>query len=247
MQRYFVTPEQFEGDRVEITGDDARHITKVMRGRLGDKLIVSDGASREAMVEIESIEAAGVFAVVIEPMEMTQEPRLQVSIAQSLPKGDKMETVIQKCTEIGAVSFVPFLSDRTIVQYDAKKEGKRLERWRKIAKEAAEQAHRNRIPSVEQPLSWKNLLAAFSGYDAVYFVMKRAWLPAEGRAEAFCRAGAVEFGRGGQPAAGRWTRGRLYGRGMPSRRRCRRRIRWTWQTDPSLRDCRHDGACLRTI
>ena len=52
-------------------------------------------------------------------------------------------------------------------------------RWRKIAKEAAEQAHRNRIPSVEQPLSWKNLLAAFSGYDAVYFVMKRAWLPAE--------------------------------------------------------------------
>ncbi|MFB4330741.1 RsmE family RNA methyltransferase [Paenibacillus sp. CR_12] len=173
MQRYFVTPAQFEGERVEITGDDARHIAKVMRGRLGDKLIVSDGVSREALMEIERIDAGSVFAVVIEPMEMSQEPRLQVSIAQSLPKGDKMETVIQKCTEIGAVSFVPFLSERTIVQYDAKKEGKRLERWRKIAKEAAEQAHRNRIPSVEQPLTWKNLLAAFSGYDAVYFCYEK--------------------------------------------------------------------------
>ncbi|ANA81614.1 hypothetical protein PVOR_10924 [Paenibacillus vortex V453] len=173
MQRYFVTPAQFEGDRVEITGDDARHITKVMRGRLGDKLIVSDGVSREAMVEIESLEAASVFAVVIESMEMRNEPRLQVTIAQSLPKGDKMETVIQKCTEIGAVSFAPFLSERTIVQYDAKKEGKRLERWRKIAKEAAEQAHRNRVPSVEQPLSWRNLLAAFSSYDAVCFCYEK--------------------------------------------------------------------------
>ncbi|MEJ9217422.1 16S rRNA (uracil(1498)-N(3))-methyltransferase [Paenibacillus glucanolyticus] len=173
MQRYFVTPAQFEGDRVEITGDDARHITKVMRGRLGDKLIVSDGVSREAMVEIESLEAASVFAIVIESREMRNEPRLQVTIAQSLPKGDKMETVIQKCTEIGAVSFAPFLSERTIVQYDAKKEGKRLERWRKIAKEAAEQAHRNRVPSVEQPLSWRNLLAAFSSYDAVCFCYEK--------------------------------------------------------------------------
>jgi len=173
MQRYFVTPAQFQGERVEITGDDARHITKVMRGRLGDQLIVSDGVSREAVVEIESIEAGSVAAVVVETLEMTQEPRLQVSIAQSLPKGDKMETVIQKCTEIGAVSFVPFLSERTIVQYDAKKEGKRLERWRKIAKEAAEQAHRNRVPSVEQPLSWKNLLASFSGYDAIYFCYEK--------------------------------------------------------------------------
>jgi len=173
MQRYFVTPAQFAGDRVEITGDDARHITKVMRGKLGDKFIVSDGESREALVGIEEMDGACVHAAVIEELEMKNEPRLAVTIAQSLPKGDKMETVIQKCTEIGAVSFVPFLSERTIVQYDAKKEGKRLERWRKIAKEAAEQAHRNRIPSVEQPLSWKQLLATFPAYDAAYFCYEK--------------------------------------------------------------------------
>ncbi|WP_106768367.1 RsmE family RNA methyltransferase [Paenibacillus faecalis] len=169
MQRYFVSPEQFNEDRVIITGEDARHITRVMRGKPGDTFIVSDGVSREALVKIEHIEQTDVFAVVIEPLEMKQEPLLKVTIAQSLPKGDKMETVIQKCTEIGAVHFVPFVSARTIVQYDAKKEGKRLDRWRKIAKEAAEQSHRNMIPAIDQPLSWKSLLDTFSEYDVVCF------------------------------------------------------------------------------
>ena len=147
MQRYFVSAEQLTEHSVVILGDDARHIGKVMRGKPGDKLIVSDGQSREALVEIESIEAGQVTANIVESLKMNHEARIRVTVAQSLPKGDKMETVIQRCTEIGAVAFVPFLSERTIVQYDAKKEGKRLERWRKIAKEAAEQSHRNRIPS----------------------------------------------------------------------------------------------------
>ncbi|MCZ1265577.1 MULTISPECIES: 16S rRNA (uracil(1498)-N(3))-methyltransferase [Paenibacillus] len=173
MQRYFVSAEQFNEHSVVITGDDARHIGKVMRGKPGDKLIVSDGNSKEALVEIESIEAQQVTANIVEPLEMDHEARIRVTVAQSLPKGDKMETVIQRCTEIGAVSFVPFLSERTIVQYDAKKEGKRLERWRKIAKEAAEQSHRNRIPSVEQPLSWKGLLSSFEGYSLVCYCYEK--------------------------------------------------------------------------
>ena len=78
-----------------------------------------------------------------------------------------METVIQKCTEIGAASFLPFLSERTVVQYDSKKEEKRLARWQKIAKEAAEQAHRSKIPVVELSVKWEELLAALPGYDLV--------------------------------------------------------------------------------
>lgn len=104
---------------------------------------------------------------------MTHEPRIQITVAQSLPKGDKLETVIQKCTEIGAVAFTPFLSERTIVQYDERKESKRVERWRKICKEAAEQAHRNIVPQVHSPLSWKQLLQSFGGYDAVYFCYEK--------------------------------------------------------------------------
>lgn len=173
MQRYFVSVEQFKDNTVEITGDDARHITKVMRGKVGDKIIVSDGLSREAIVELELLEQGLVTANVVEHLEMLQEAQVKVTIAQSLPKGDKMETVIQKCTEIGAVSFVPFLSARTIVQYDSKKEEKRLDRWRKICKEAAEQSHRNIVPTVEPPLSWSQLIKSFTQYDAVYFCYEK--------------------------------------------------------------------------
>ncbi len=173
MQRYFVSPEQFKENTVDISGEDARHISKVMRGKGGDKLIVSDGLSREALVEITAIESGVVTTTVLEHLEMTHEPAVKVTVAQSLPKGDKMETVIQKCTEIGAVSFVPFMSERTIVQYDAKKESKRLERWNKISKEAAEQSHRNIVPEVASPLTWKQLMATVKSYDAVYFCYEK--------------------------------------------------------------------------
>ncbi|WP_018756754.1 RsmE family RNA methyltransferase [Paenibacillus terrigena] len=173
MQRYFIAPEQFGEHSVMITGDDAHHISKVMRARVGEKFIVSDGASQEALVEITDIEASGVTAVIVERIALTQEPWLQVTVAQSLPKGDKMETVIQKCTEIGAVRFIPYISERTIVQYDAKKEAKRIERWGKIAKEAAEQAHRNRVPEVESTSTWKQMLARIASYDLVLFCYEK--------------------------------------------------------------------------
>ncbi|WP_055107409.1 16S rRNA (uracil(1498)-N(3))-methyltransferase [Paenibacillus ihumii] len=165
MQRYFIDPAQFGDKTVSITGEDARHIGKVMRSKPEDKLIVSDGIAREALVEITEIEAHEVTARIIEQLEASGEPRAQVTIAQSLPKGDKMELVIQKCTEIGAASFLPFMSERTVVQYDPRKEEKRTVRWRKIAKEAAEQAHRSKIPAIEPPVAWKGLLAKLPEYD----------------------------------------------------------------------------------
>lgn len=173
MQRYFVAPEKFGPELVSIEGEDARHIAKVMRGKAGDKLIVSDGVSREALAEISGIEIGEVTVNILELLEMTHEPGIKITVAQSLPKGDKLETVIQKCTEIGAVAFAPFLSERTIVQYDERKEAKRLERWRKICKEAAEQAHRNIVPEVYSPLHWKQLLQSFRKYDAVYFCYEK--------------------------------------------------------------------------
>lgn len=173
MQRYFVEPSQFGEREVTISGEDARHIGKVMRSKPGDKLIVSDGISREVLAEIMKIEPQEVTAAIIDALVDSAEPWLQVTVAQSLPKGDKMEIVIQKCTEIGATSFVPFLSERTVVQYDQKKEEKRLSRWRKIAKEAAEQAHRSKIPILEIPKTWDELLSSLSSYDFVCFCYEK--------------------------------------------------------------------------
>jgi 16S rRNA (uracil1498-N3)-methyltransferase len=165
MQRYFIPPEQFGAMEATIAGDDAHHLIHVMRARTGDSIIVSNGLNREALAQIASIGKNAVTVKLVEDLPMNAEPKAQVWIAQSLPKGDKMELVIQKGTEVGAARFVPFLSARTVVQYDAKKEAKRLERWRKIAKEAAEQAHRNLIPEVDAPVSWSQLLALAKDAD----------------------------------------------------------------------------------
>ncbi|WP_010270394.1 16S rRNA (uracil(1498)-N(3))-methyltransferase [Paenibacillus senegalensis] len=165
MQRYFIPTEQFGQHSVVLAGDDAYHIQRVMRAEPGTKLICSNGIDREAVVAITHMTKQTVEAEIVEELPMEAEPSVHVWIAQSLPKADKMELVIQKGTEIGAARFIPFTSERTVVQYDHKKEIKRLERWRKIAKEAAEQAHRNRIPELSSPSSWKELLRLGSQVD----------------------------------------------------------------------------------
>jgi 16S rRNA (uracil1498-N3)-methyltransferase len=158
MQRYFIPPEQFLDSTVTITGGDAHHLIRVMRSQVGDTVICSNGTNREALVKLTILEKDVVEADILEELPLTNEAVIEVWVAQSLPKGDKLETVIQKNTEIGAARFIPFISERTIVQYDEKKAVKLQERWGKIAKEAAEQAHRNRVPEVTLPLSWKQTL-----------------------------------------------------------------------------------------
>jgi 16S rRNA (uracil1498-N3)-methyltransferase len=173
MQRYFLRPEQFQGQIVTIEGDDAHHLQRVMRAEIGDEVICSNGTDREALVRITALDKSSVTGEAVEELPMTAEPAVKVWIAQSLPKGDKMEIVIQKGTEIGAARFLPFLSERTVVQYDAKKEAKRTERWQKIAKEAAEQAHRNRVPEIEAVLSWKQLLKQAEQVDAAWICYEK--------------------------------------------------------------------------
>lgn len=173
LQRYFVQPEQFGDEIVKITGEDVKHIARVMRSQIGDKIIVSDGITKVAISEIIVMEQQEIQARITEWLTSQAEPNIQVTVAQSLPKGDKMEIVIQKCTEIGAATFLPFLSERTVVQYDQKKEEKRVQRWCKIAKEAAEQAHRDVIPQVLAPTSWKQLLASLVDFDLVCFCYEK--------------------------------------------------------------------------
>ncbi|AJY76311.1 16S rRNA (uracil(1498)-N(3))-methyltransferase [Paenibacillus beijingensis] len=175
MQRYFVPREQFFDTEVVLSGEDARHAARVMRMKPGDEMIVSDGAGREARVSVTEIGSAGgeVRADIVELLPADREPKWQVTIAQALPKGDKMELVIQKGTEIGAFAFVPFQSERMIVQYDARKEAKRIERWQRIAKEAAEQSHRSRVPLVADVYSWRELIALAGEYDLTLFCYEK--------------------------------------------------------------------------
>ncbi|GGG56149.1 RsmE family RNA methyltransferase [Paenibacillus radicis (ex Gao et al. 2016)] len=181
MQRYFVAAEQFDGSGVRLLGEDAFHAVRVMRMKEDQKFIVSDGQTRVALAAVVEASATEVTARIVEELPMDSEPAWSVTIAQSLPKGDKMELVIQKGTEIGAYSFAPFQSERMIVQYDGKKEAKRLERWSKIAKEAAEQSHRCRVPAIEAVRSWRELIDSISNYDLTLFCYEREGDGAEGK------------------------------------------------------------------
>ncbi|PAE21870.1 16S rRNA (uracil(1498)-N(3))-methyltransferase [Robertmurraya siralis] len=162
MQRYFV--RNFEDNRFYISDDDRHHIVKVMRLQVDDEIYcVTKGKS--ALCRIEEITDQQVVAKVVKWEEASVEMPIQVTIASGLPKGDKLEWIIQKGTELGAAKFIPFTASRSIVKWDEKKAFKKVERWNRIAKEAAEQSHRHIRPEVHQPISLKKLVELSENYD----------------------------------------------------------------------------------
>ncbi|MEH7236077.1 16S rRNA (uracil(1498)-N(3))-methyltransferase [Bacillus sp. JJ1562] len=156
MQRYFVN--QMSETQATILGEDVNHITRVMRMSVGDSIYCCYNG-RVALCAITEITNDMILANVVEWVENASELPVKVCIASGLPKGDKLEYVIQKGTELGASEFVPFVAGRSIVKWDEKKGQKKVERWGKIAKEAAEQSHRTVVPGVSKPLSFKELLS----------------------------------------------------------------------------------------
>lgn len=148
-----------------ITGDDAKHIAKVMRQSEGDRLIAVVEETAYA-AEIMSAE----YDVEIrlgEKLDAVVEMPKRVAIACGLPKGDKLDLVVQKATELGMHEMIPFAAERSVVKWDAAKSEKKLGRLQKIAKEAAEQSHRTHIPQIHTIHTFKALLAAAENFGAV--------------------------------------------------------------------------------
>ncbi|GLC88558.1 16S rRNA (uracil(1498)-N(3))-methyltransferase [Lysinibacillus piscis] len=164
MQRYFIETA-IEGAR--ITGEDARHMIKVMRMKEGDKIVVV----AQQMAHICTIQDFVDDEVCIQATgEQIPSPELpvQVTIACGLPKGDKLEFIAQKATELGMFALLPFEAERSIVKWDAKKGAKKQERLQKIAKEAAEQSHRTHIPIIHEPVSFQQFIKQLGDFDAVF-------------------------------------------------------------------------------
>ncbi len=168
MQRYFFSPKQIDGNEIIIQGDDVHHIKSVMRFQPGDTILLCDGEGFDYPAEIIQIQKEGVTCRIKRKIPSVGEPRLQITVAQSLPKGDKMDWVLQKGTELGVTSFFPFTSQHSIVQLSPNKAVKRLQRWQRIVKEAAEQSHRGRIPSVAPLCDWQGLLTEVPRFDQCF-------------------------------------------------------------------------------
>jgi 16S rRNA (uracil1498-N3)-methyltransferase len=164
VQRYFVKQRANENSFV-IDGDDHHHIVKVMRMEIGDKLICVDPNGETAVCEIAKITDEQVVADVVQWKDEKSELPISITIASGLPKGDKLEWIIQKGTELGAHEFIPFAARRSVVKWDDKKAAKKIERWQKIAKEAAEQSHRGVVPEIISPLNFKALIEKSKNFN----------------------------------------------------------------------------------
>ncbi|MFC4022747.1 16S rRNA (uracil(1498)-N(3))-methyltransferase [Oceanobacillus longus] len=169
MQRYFISSSDFIDNEVTITGDDVHHITRVMRYTIGDQIICNNDQGQAALCRISQIAENMVRADVEEWLDETVELPIHVTIAQGIPKGDKFELILQKGTELGAASFIPFQAERSVAVWDEKKIAKKMKRFEKIVKEASEQSHRNKVPVIEKSMSLKELIDKSKNYDVKVF------------------------------------------------------------------------------
>lgn len=147
MTRFFVSPEELKQDFLVLTGENANH-AKVLRLQCGEQVILCDGLGHECLCTISDVSAGQISLVINNRTDSATEPSVQVSVYMAFSKGDKLEHVIQKATELGAYEIVAFPSARCVSRPDDKSLSKKLERWQKIAASAAEQSGRGYVPKV---------------------------------------------------------------------------------------------------
>jgi len=169
VQRYFVPSSGWQDHEVVLTGEDVHHITKVMRMNEDDEILCCNPDGHVALCKITEANPSEVTCSIVSWKDENHELPAKVTIVQGLPKGDKMELVIQKGTELGSHSFIPFEAERSIVKWDQKKAKKKVERYQKIAKEASEQSHRNLVPEVKEIHSLHEIMEIGKEYDWALF------------------------------------------------------------------------------
>ena len=167
MPRFFVnTPPT---DTAIIVGDDAVHIAKSLRMRVGERLTLCDESGFDYACEITEVSPAQVALSVLEKIPTTSEPTVRVTLYQGLPKSDKMDWIVQKAVELGVDEIVPVATARSIVKLDAKDGQRKQTRWQRISDEAAGQSGRGKRPTVLAPLSMAEAEARMKNEHTLVF------------------------------------------------------------------------------
>lgn len=158
MNRFFVNSEQVKDNGIEIIGKDVKHIKDVLRLRVGDEIeVVSDG--KLYICQIIDIKKDLVYVKIIDVTTGKNEPPIDIVLFQGIAKGDKMDLIVQKCTEVGVKEIFPVLTKRTVVKIkDGNKEKNKIDRWNAISLEAAKQSKRDSVPTVHPILTFKEML-----------------------------------------------------------------------------------------
>ncbi len=169
MPRFFVPSSGFSGDSVKITGDDAFHIARSLRMAVGDELTVCDMHGAQHTCRLTRIRDEGCECEILSTEAGNTEPPVEITLFMGYPKGDKLETVIQKAVELGASKIVPFESSRCIKRPKADRIEKQLLRFSRIAEEAAKQCGRSKLPEVCPALSFSEMLTEAKKSDLTLF------------------------------------------------------------------------------
>ncbi len=165
MNRFFVKPEDISGGIAVITGEDVKHISKVLRMQPGDAIMLSDGAGFEYRAEITDISRERVELRCGEKMPCAAEPKRRITLYQGIPKAGKMELIIQKCVELGVSEIVPAAAERSVVRIKpGEYEAKRM-RYQRVSYEAAKQSGRGIIPRIGELTTFKT--AGLSRHDLI--------------------------------------------------------------------------------
>lgn len=153
-----------------ITGEDAKHISAVLRMRVGDFLVLCDNMETDFLCKIISTNKESVELKAVDSRHNNAEPDVRITLYQCLPKGDKMDFIVQKAVELGAFKIVPILSKRCVSRPDVKTAAKKILRWQKISEEAAKQCGRGRIPEIGELTEFKTAVNGLSESDRGIFL-----------------------------------------------------------------------------
>ena len=160
MYQFFVQPEAIVGNRVHITGKDVNHIRNVLRMKVGEEIAVSNGTDgKEYRCGILEMTDEEVLCELFFVKEDAVELPVKITLFQGLPKGDKMELIIQKAVELGVHEIIPVSMNRCVVRLDEKKASSKLKRWQTISEAAAKQSKRGIIPEIHEVLSFEQALS----------------------------------------------------------------------------------------
>lgn len=169
MPRFFVNKELIDGGKIYIKDGDAHHIARSLRMAEGDEVTVSDGEGKEFFCRLTRIRDEECECEIISEEISRAESPVDITLCMAYPKGDKLETVIQKAVELGVSRILPFESSRCIKRPKAEKIDKQLARLSKIAEEAAKQCGRAKIPEVLAPLSYREMLKYTKDFEMTLF------------------------------------------------------------------------------
>jgi 16S rRNA (uracil1498-N3)-methyltransferase len=152
LTRVYVETVLAPGAIVELPRETASHLAKVLRARSGDPLILFGGDGREYAGAVESVRGSRVTASVGDGAEVDRESPLAITLVQCVPRGDRMDFIVQKATELGVTRIVPVLSQRSVVRLDAAQAESKAAHWRAVVVNACEQCGRNRLPVIAAPV-----------------------------------------------------------------------------------------------